>query len=287
MSTLQPLAKLSFSPIPTPARDVGAKGDLRWIPLEQLYIDPTYQRAILEAGKANIRRMIEDFSWLQFGTLTVGTRPGGKFAIIDGQHRATAAMLHGAIKAVPCLVLSGGPKDEARAFSSINGNVTRIHVLQSFRAKVAAGDENAIGLVDLCASADVKIAPYPKMELDPGETLALGTIRQVMKRHGADGLQAALRLLRAADPESGLGAAAIMGTAWALSQKPDWRKTASKIGEQLFANGGARKLLDRTQQRKVTYGGTEWSNFSHVITAAIEMALRAGSVPMSRLMGGR
>jgi hypothetical protein len=237
MSTLQPLPRLTFIPPPVPSADIGDMGELKWLPLSALAIDPAYQRAILDSGKANIRRMIEGFSWLLFGVLVVARRPdsangGRQFAIIDGQHRATAALLHGAIGEVPCLVLRGGQEAEARAFSAINGNVTRIHVLQSFRASVAAGDGEARRLVMLCGRGGVTIAPYPKAELLPGETLALGTLRTCAKRYGEDVLVAALTLLRAADS--------------AIAQGSAWRP-----GMDEFRGGGERAAdLRRAQCRR-------------------------------------
>jgi hypothetical protein len=287
MTKLQPLSTMTFERALQPAKDIGSKGEQRWIPLDRLGIDPIYQRAVLKTGKANIGRMIEGFSWSLFGTLVVGAREGGMFAIIDGQHRATAALLHGGIKSVPCLVVTGGQKDEARAFSYINGNVTRIHALQSFRARVAAGDSDALEMAELCASAGVTIAPYPKNELSPGETFALGAVCMVMKKHGRAQLLAVLHLLRAADPDAGISAAAIIGTAWALHEKPDWRKDAKAIGERLAARGGARKLSDQAAQRKLTRGGAEWLNFSAVITGAIDMALRTTPAQLKQMMGRR
>lgn len=287
MTKLQPLSVLTFERALMPSKDIGAKGEQRWIPLAQLGIDPVYQRAILKTGKANIGRMVEGFSWPLFGTLVVGERGGGMFAIIDGQHRATAALLHGAIKSVPCLVVTGGAKDEARAFSYINGNVTRIHSLQSFRAKVAAGDPDAVELSEICAGAGVTIAPYPKSDLNPGETFALGAVRTVISKHGRAQLVGTLQLLRAADPEVGIGASAIIGTAWALHEKPDWQKQAKAIGEKLEAGGGARRLAEKAAQRKLTRGGAEWLNFAAVITAAIDMALRTTPAQLKQMMAGR
>lgn len=212
---------------------------------------------------------------------------GGRYAIIDGQHRATAAKLHGAIDKVPCLILTGGPKDEARAFSAINGNVTRIHVLQSFRAKVAAGEEEAELLVDICAMAKVTIAPYPKADLVPGETMALGSVRQALKRYGQPVVVAALRFLRAAGPEAGLSAAAILGAGDAMFKHKEWRQGATKLGESLADRGGLAKLQERALKRRASYGGTEWSNFSTVMADAISVAQRAPAGNMARMMAGR
>lgn len=289
MSALQSLPKLQFAITPTPNREVGLPGELKWLALSALFIDPAYQRAILDSGKANIRRMIEGFSWLQFGTLVVGKRDGGRYALIDGQHRAIAAFLHGGIDKVPCLILEGGLEAEARAFSSINGNVTRIHPLQSFRASVAAGDSDAVSLVDICRRAGVTIAPYPKPDLGPGETMALNTLRNAAKKHGGPKLVAALEILRTIDPDSGLPASAVIGSIAMISEggigTTDAKKGAGYIGKR--GPGQIAKLVDQAKTRKLTRGGAEWVNFCAVLVSALGTALRTGGQDMSRLMGGR
>jgi hypothetical protein len=232
--------------------------------------------------------MIEGFSWLLFGTLVVSRRDRDRYAVIDGQHRATAAMMHGRIRDVPCLVLKGGIEAEARAFSAINGNVTRIHALQSFRASVAAGDVASRDLVAICAKAKVAIAPYPKAELDAGETMALGTVRVCLKRYGEKALVASLKLLRASDDGAGLGASSIMGTCDALAKNEAWAKDAERCGAALTARGGGlAAVVERARARKATRGGTEWVNFSAVMSERLAAAQRTSIVPMSRLMAGR
>ena len=287
-NALQPLPKLAFVPPPMPSAEIGDMGELRWLPLTALFVDPVYQRAILDSGKANIRRMIEGFSWLLFGTLVVARRGDARFAIIDGQHRATAAALHGGISEVPCLVLRGGIEAEARAFSAINGNVTRIHALQSFRASVAAGEPAARALVALCSASGVTIAPYPKQDLNPGETFALGTLRTSAKRYGTDVLAAALRLLRAADASAGLSAAAIMGAADALHHNPAWAREPARFGPMLTARGGGlAALTERARARRAARGGPEWTNFAAVVTERLGFAERNAGVDLKRLMAGR
>ncbi|MBL6852367.1 MAG: ParB N-terminal domain-containing protein [Alphaproteobacteria bacterium] len=290
MSELLALQTLTFSVKPVPSRDIGAKGELVWLPLKHLYVDPIYQRAILDSGKANIRRMVEEFSWAKFGVLDVAKRSRNVYAVIDGQHRATAALCHGGIDSVPCLVLERSLAEEARAFAAINHNTTRINPLQSFRAAVAGGDLEAVGIVKACAEAGVVMAPSPKpLELlKAGETCALSAVRRCFKMHGGEVLTTALMALRAADPMVGLAGVAVRGMCELAPKHPEWHRDAASVGEALTRTGGGlAKLVNETASRRATRGGTDWKNFMELAEARIAAAARTKGVPMSRLMAGR
>lgn len=121
---------------------------------------------------------------------------GGAYAIIDGQHRATAALSIG-IKSVPCQVILATQAEQAAAFSAINGNTTRISALQIHKAAVAAGDPEAVQLERLATSAGVRILRYPRSELEqePGETMAVETLRAALRLHGEETVGLALASL--------------------------------------------------------------------------------------------
>lgn len=288
MSALVPLQVLKFARTPRPSVEIGKGGELRWVPLKHLFIDPAYQRAILDSGKANILKMVEEFSWTKFGVLDVTRRGKDRYAVIDGQHRATAALIHGGVREVPCLILERTPAEEARAFAAINHNVTRIHPLQTFRAAVSGGDPEAMSVAKACAEAGVTIAPYPKNELRPGETMALGAVRACMKLRGAETLITALMILRAADPQSGLSAVAVKALCDAAPKHPEWHKDAAKCGEALTRTGGGlAALTSEAQHRKLARGGTLAVNFAALAEARIAAAWRTMHVPLNRLMAGR
>jgi ParB-like chromosome segregation protein Spo0J len=50
---------------------------------------------------------------------------GGRFAIIDGQHRTTSAAILG-IETVPCQIVIAEQTEQAAAFKAINGTITPI-----------------------------------------------------------------------------------------------------------------------------------------------------------------
>ena|ERR1700686_5427879 len=74
-----------FSPGPAPF--------LERIETEKLVVDTTYQREIGRCGAANVQQIAENFDWSKFAPVIVAPIEGGQFAIVDGQHRTTAATL--------------------------------------------------------------------------------------------------------------------------------------------------------------------------------------------------
>jgi len=71
----------------------GAVPMLQWLRIEDLLVDPAYQRPIVGQGQRNVMRIAKAFSWSCFSPVVVSPIEGGKFVIIDGQHRTTAAAL--------------------------------------------------------------------------------------------------------------------------------------------------------------------------------------------------
>jgi hypothetical protein len=71
----------------------GPAPQLLWIEIKDLVIDPSYQRHIGKRGAANIRQIAENFDWSKFAPVIIAPIEGGQYAVVDGQHRTTAALL--------------------------------------------------------------------------------------------------------------------------------------------------------------------------------------------------
>jgi hypothetical protein len=178
---------------PLPLIEPGPMPHLRFIEIDQLVIDPTYQREISSAkGRKNITKIAREFEWARFSPVIVAPSKE-KFAIIDGQHRTTAAALRGH-KKVPCQVVGIDVRKQAAAFAAINANVTEMSSIQVHAALVAAEDPGALRLEAVCASANVKILPYPVQsnKMKVGETLAVRQLQGAMERYGKEPLRVAL-----------------------------------------------------------------------------------------------
>ncbi|MBC7282651.1 hypothetical protein [Hoeflea sp.] len=203
----RPLTRIVFTDRPKPGRVDGAsRPALVWVEPEKLAVDTRYQRDIGKRGAANIRRMIEDFDWSRFGVITAVALPdseAARYAIIDGQHRATAALMHPSVVKVPCWVIEADAAAQARTFMGINAAVTAISPMQLYHAGVAAGIADAAGAEACAAAAGVTVMryPVPAGKLKAGQTLAAGTLRQMWKQHGAGVLGPALAVLALADSD--------------------------------------------------------------------------------------
>lgn len=165
-----------------------------WIDIDRLVIDPSYQREIGRQGRGNIARIAANFAWKYFSPVIVAPVPGGLYAVVDGQHRSTAALLVGH-PAVPCHVIFADRAEQAQAFSAINGAITRVHSLAMHHAAVSAGEPGAVEIQRIASAAGVTVLRYPVPELKqlPAQTMAVGALRDCLREYGADALGLGLR----------------------------------------------------------------------------------------------
>jgi ParB-like nuclease domain len=172
----------------------GAAPMLQWLKIADLMVDPAYQRPIVGNGRRNVDRIARAFSWSCFAPVVVAPIEGGKFAIIDGQHRTTAAALVG-FDSVPCQIVVAAREEQAAAFKAINGIITPISRMALHAAALVAREPWAIRLADVCVRAEVDLLRYP-VPIDKqsaGQTMAVGAIAQCLKRYGEATLITALQ----------------------------------------------------------------------------------------------
>jgi hypothetical protein len=174
----------------------GAVPMLQWLPITDLVVDPGYQRPIVGQGRRNVIRIAQAFSWSCFSPVVVSPMEGGKFVIIDGQHRTTAAALVG-FDSVPCQVVIAAREQQAVAFKAINGITVPISPMAFHAAAVVAREPWAIDVADVCIRAEVEILryPLPVERQRPGQTMAIGAITRCLKRYGAETLITALQCI--------------------------------------------------------------------------------------------
>lgn len=163
----------------------GPPPEVELVPLEALCLDPSYQRALSRRSKRLIRKIAEAWDWTRFKPLTVRPSGDGRLEVIDGQHSALAAAARRDIPRLPAVVIAG-ETNAAAAFVGINRDRLAVTPLQIFWAEVEAGAEEAIDIRDGAADAGVEILRGPRSAVDmrPGQTMAIGALRQLARQGG-------------------------------------------------------------------------------------------------------
>jgi hypothetical protein len=190
---MRPISTEGFEKPESPAA-AGVAPVLKWLKIADLVIDPAYQRPIIGKGRRNIDRITRSFSWTCFAPVVVSPVEGGRFAIIDGQHRTTAAAILG-IESVPCQIVIAAQEQQAAAFKAINAIITPISPMALHAAAVVADEPWAVQIAHVCARADVELLryPVPANKQGPGQTMAAGAIARCLERYGEATLIAALQ----------------------------------------------------------------------------------------------
>jgi hypothetical protein len=180
----------------------GARPMLDWVPIEALVIDDAYQRPIDEKGWARIGRIAAAFHWSKFSPMMVAALDGGRFAVIDGQHRAHAAALCG-MTHVPALIVpeAAGPVAQAHAFVALNGTAQPLSALGLYRAALVVNEPWAVLLRDTVAAAGMEVATYSPAAgaRKPWVIYCIGAVRAFTDAGHAQAVTAALSALRQYD----------------------------------------------------------------------------------------
>lgn len=184
----------------------GLMPTLEIVPIDELSIDPTYQRSVENrASQKLIREIAQDWHWGLCQPLVVSARDeGASLFVIDGQHRLEAARLRGDIDALPCvLVECDGAEEEAASFVQLNQHRRPLNAIELFRAALASGEDEAAGIAKALEDAGLTMAPHlTSVAWKPGMVGNIGGIQSAWRRHGPEVTLQALRILaRAFDGE--------------------------------------------------------------------------------------
>jgi hypothetical protein len=237
---------------PPSAIEAGPAPSLLWLKTVELVVDETYQRRISHAGRKAIQAIVDDFEWSRFSPVLVAPLEGGIYAIIDGQHRTTAAAVCG-FDMVPCQLVQADRRRQAAAFAAVNGRVQRISTMHVYHAAHAAEEGWAVAVGEVAAAAGVTILKYPIMAHSPARprhsTMSVRAIQRIVDKHDSVFAATVLRsITRSAlgDDPATLGDRWISGIASALAERPRW--AADEVRLQAFFDeldaGAALKASD-------------------------------------------
>ncbi len=259
-----------------PSPDLGERPEFEWIPKDLLYVDPQYQRGTASRrSQALIRKLVEEFNWSKFQPITV-TALETAYAVIDGQHRAIAAIMHPSVHEVPCWVVSAPDiKAQARVFLGVNEDRNQIHPLQVYKAQLAAKHPDALQIDAVCRAAGVTLAYFIPNggSLPPRTTQAVSTIRKLLVQHGEGPVRAVLRTLAEAYPDTPgqIRGQVITAIATLFVKHRDRIDEARLI--KVVADNDCEDLVDAARSLKKLMGGTTQAGLVEALVRAYDKGL--------------
>jgi hypothetical protein len=182
---------------------VGQKPALRWLRLDEMFVDHSYQRSLAEPQSQTLIRQIAVFwNWELCQPLTIAKRPNGALMIVDGQHRHAAAKLRGDIETLPCIVSTYATAgDEAAAFVALNKNRRALTALDLFKAALAANDAEAKAVLSAIEDAGLRLASSTNLfTLKAGAVSNIGGLLRCYRNCGEPTLRTALATLASSYP---------------------------------------------------------------------------------------
>lgn len=187
------LAIINATELPDP----GEVPVLDWIDPSLIDADPMYQRP-LDEGRVNA--ILKAFTWRSFGALVVVPQDDGRYHATDGQHRLEAAKRHPKVAHVPAVVVKADDvQSEASIFVEINKNRKNVSALELFFAGLAADDDDALTIHQVCQRAGIRIPKYPSAGYKPGDCVSIAAIQSTINRRGAMRARQVLEVLARAD----------------------------------------------------------------------------------------
>ncbi|WP_374578317.1 hypothetical protein [Phenylobacterium sp.] len=194
-------ARRAISPLTlthvTPGMACAIRPRFEWTRPGELLVDEAYQRQISDRSLELIRKIVANWDWRRFKPPVVASTDAG-LVVIDGQHTAIAAATHPEIDEIPVMiVVADDQAAQAKAFVGQNRDRLGITQMQIHFAAVAAGDEDALTIDQVCARAGVKILRCPPGNgaYRPGDTVAVHAIGALVNRRGAQKARIVLQAL--------------------------------------------------------------------------------------------
>lgn len=114
---------------------------IEYVNIEDIQIDPTYQRALREA---KIAKMIKDYDPRLMTAVVVSRREDGTLWAVDGQHRIEMLKRLGKSIVLADVRTGLSLKEEAYHFWHLNADTTSVGTWETFRARITAEDPDAL-----------------------------------------------------------------------------------------------------------------------------------------------
>ena len=166
-----------------------------WVDPAALLVNETYQRDLSERSIKLIRRIIDGWNWTKFKPPVCSLGDHG-LEVIDGQHTAIAAASHPHVAQIPVMIVETETvQDRASAFIGQNTDRLGITKMQLHRAAVAAGDEDALTIEQVCQRSGVRLLMAKPHRWTIGDSVAVQAIGALIDRRGAMGARRVMEML--------------------------------------------------------------------------------------------
>lgn len=192
--TLRPITAISCAGI-TPSTPSSSGPIFEWVNPADLLVNEAYQRDLAERSIKLIRRIVQGWDWTKFKPPVCSLGDEG-MEVIDGQHTAIAAATHPGIDKIPVMIVETNTVND-RAAAFIGQNMDRLGVtkMQLHKAAVAAGDEDALTIEQVCARAGIKLHASRPHRWQVGDSMAVVAIGTLIGRRHAAGARRVLDVL--------------------------------------------------------------------------------------------
>lgn len=165
-------------------RRIGHDGEIRWISVRDLHVDPDYQRHSNPERASFIARTLDPEV---LGILIGSEREDGSIWLLDGQHRRDGVdMRYGSHAQVLVYVMRGLTiQEEASIFWK--SNKFRLHPTanDSFRARLLSGEESSVAIKRITEKHGINLCLTPT-ELGPKDVFAMATLERLYRNGTLD-----------------------------------------------------------------------------------------------------
>ncbi|WP_158447784.1 hypothetical protein [Brucella gallinifaecis] len=180
-----------------PSNIVNNIPQLDYVNPSDLYICNDYINRLSEKSIRLIKKIASEWQWLAFKPPTV-TKSGAHLEVVDGYHTVIAAITHGGIPEIPVLIVDQCDKAmRASALVRKTRDDPKPSPIELYYTLLEAGDEDALTVHNICQRAKINILVRPPSDggFQVGDTLALATIKGLLRRRYAMGARRVLAKL--------------------------------------------------------------------------------------------
>lgn len=192
--TLRPITAINCAGL-TPSTPSSSGPIFEWVNPTDLLVNEAYQRDLAERSIKLIRRIVQGWDWTKFKPPVCSLGDDG-MEVIDGQHTAIAAATHPHIDKIPVMIVETETvHDRAAAFIGQNMDRLGVTKMQLHKAAVAAGDEDALTIEQVCSRAGVTLHASRPHRWKVGDSMAVAAIGALISRRHAVGARRVLDVL--------------------------------------------------------------------------------------------